>query len=61
AVDMGARSYLPSLGRFTSLDTVFGDPMQPSTFNRFLYGAGDPLGSIDPDGHWPKWIDEKTQ
>ena len=22
--------------------------------NRYTYGAADPLGNEDPDGHWPK-------
>ncbi|HEU0129975.1 MAG TPA: RHS repeat-associated core domain-containing protein [Mycobacteriales bacterium] len=52
-VDMTARAYSPALGRFTSQDSVVGSLSWPATFNRYAYGAGDPLGSIDPDGHRP--------
>jgi RHS repeat-associated protein len=53
-VDMGARWYQPTTSSFTSVDTLAGDPTQPTSLNRYLYGNADPVGHIDPDGHWPK-------
>ncbi|RSM75766.1 hypothetical protein DL991_27240 [Amycolatopsis sp. WAC 01375] len=54
-VSMGARWLDPDTGRFTSRDTV---PLSQDTAagtNRFSYGAGDPISTIDPTGHtaWP--------
>jgi len=46
-VDMGARSYNPATGTFTSADSVIGEPMSPVTLNRYLYGNGNPVGSFD--------------
>jgi RHS repeat-associated protein len=57
-VDMGARQYDPTAGRFTSRDTVVGSPSSPTTLNRFLYANGDPINYHDPDGRWPEWLDE---
>ena len=51
-VDMGARSYNPSTGTFTAADTVAGAPLSPVTFNRYLYGNGDPADAFDPTGQW---------
>jgi len=49
--DFGARSYDPSLGVFTSFDTVTGSAQNPLTLNRYLYALGNPATMIDPDGH----------
>ncbi len=51
-VDMGARAYNPSTGTFTAADTVAGAPLSPVTFNRYLYGDGDPADAFDPTGQW---------
>lgn len=50
-VDMGARYYLPSLGRFTSLDTYKGDLSDPLSENPYVYGEADPVSMHDPTGH----------
>jgi RHS repeat-associated protein len=50
-VDMGARYYLPSLGRFTTSDTFKGKPSNPLSENRYVYGEADPLSLSDPTGH----------
>jgi RHS repeat-associated protein len=50
-VDMGARQYNPGTGTFTTADTLTGDPTSVATLNRYLYGNGDPVNHIDPDGH----------
>lgn len=52
-VDMGARMYDPSLGMFTANDPVKGSHGTPLTLLRYMYGAGDPLTNIDPDGRTP--------
>jgi RHS repeat-associated protein len=50
AVDMGARDYLPVLGRFTSRDPLFGNPAQPMSLNQYGYTFGNPVSSSDPSG-----------
>jgi RHS repeat-associated protein len=50
--DFGARAYDPSLGVFTSFDTMAGGAQNPLTLNRFLYAAANPATLIDPDGHF---------
>jgi len=49
-VDMRARQYNPGTGTFTTADTLSGDPTSVATLNRYLYGNGDPVNHIDPDG-----------
>jgi RHS repeat-associated protein len=51
-VDMNARAYQPTTGTFTSADTWPGNPGQPVTLNRFLYGNASPPDFTDPTGHW---------
>ena len=51
--DMGARSYDPATGTFTSADTIAGSLQSPVTLNRYLYGDANPVTAYDPDGHWP--------
>ncbi len=36
-VDMGARLYDPTQGRFTTQDTQFGTPTDPASLNQYLY------------------------
>ena len=50
-VMMRARSYRPEIGRFLSLDALYGDAMSPQTVNRYAYGLGDPIGRVDPNGY----------
>ena len=49
--DFGARSYDPSLGAFTSFDSVAGSAQNPLTLNRYLYDNANPATLVDPDGH----------
>jgi RHS repeat-associated protein len=49
-VDMGTRYYMPTTGRFTTRDVVFGDPSAPMSLNRFAYALMSPLRYIDPTG-----------
>jgi RHS repeat-associated protein len=53
-VDMGARKYLASLGRFMTQDPLFGDIRNPTSLNQFAYGADNPMTFVDPDGLCPR-------
>lgn len=55
-VDMGARWYNPDTGTFDSRDSVDYASGDSILANRYGYGAGAPLDSIDPDGNLPKWL-----
>lgn len=55
---MGARWYAPNEAQFLSRDTVFGQLSTPISLNRYTYAFGDPLNYFDPDGHWPKFVDD---
>jgi RHS repeat-associated protein len=50
-VSMGARDYLPSLGRWLSADSIVPRSGDPQAFNRYGYARNNPLGRIDPTGH----------
>ncbi|MGH9199065.1 MAG: RHS repeat-associated core domain-containing protein, partial [Acidimicrobiia bacterium] len=52
-VDMGARMYEPDLGRFTTMDPLFGQTTNPLSLNRFTYGWDNPVSMSDPDGLCP--------
>ena len=45
-----ARWYDPVQGTFISEDTLLGSPENPGSRHLYAYGAGDPVGSWDPDG-----------
>ena len=49
-VDMGARLYAPSLGRFTTRDVLFGDLANPISLNQYVYGATSPVLNVDDLG-----------
>ena len=49
--DFAARSYAPSLGIFTSLDTLGGSATNPALLNGYLYADANPATLVDPDGH----------
>jgi len=49
-VDMGARVYEPVLGRFSSMDPLFGELTSPLSLNRFVYGMSSPVTFDDPTG-----------
>ena len=50
-INLRARQYKPSTGRFESVDSFFGDLLKPRTQNHYLYAHGDPISWIDPSGH----------
>ncbi|TFB94552.1 hypothetical protein E3O48_08035 [Cryobacterium sp. HLT2-28] len=56
-VDMGARHYDPTSGRFTARDTIVGSLSALISLNRYLYANGNPISNTDPTGHWPDWVD----
>jgi RHS repeat-associated protein len=51
----GARYYASTMGRFLSPDpkAASGHPSDPQTWNRYSYGANNPLTFVDPDGKEP--------
>jgi RHS repeat-associated protein len=53
AVDMGARWYDPSGGRFDSPDPQSYTSGDSVLANQYAYGADAPLSNTDPDGNWP--------
>ena len=57
--DFGARSYDPSLGAFTSFDSVSGSAQNPLTLNRYLYANANPATLVDPTGHYS--VDQSGQ
>ena len=44
------RIFNPGTGRFFTADKVAGDPDDPRTLHRYIFGADDPVGNVDPDG-----------
>ncbi len=53
-VQMGARTYVPVLGRFLQVDPVLG-----GSANDYDYVGGDPINGYDLDGRW-SWTDTKS-
>jgi len=49
-----ARYYSSAQGRFTSVDPVAGNTLDPQTLNKYSYVANNPLARIDPDGLYPR-------
>jgi RHS repeat-associated protein len=50
--DLRARYYAPTLGRFTSADTLDLSLSDPSQIDRYVYTAADPINHSDPGGHF---------
>ncbi|WP_213457155.1 polymorphic toxin-type HINT domain-containing protein [Rhizomonospora bruguierae] len=48
-VQLGARHYDPSLGRFVSVDPL-QDPKQPEQWNGYAYASSSPISRSDPSG-----------
>jgi RHS repeat-associated protein len=49
-INLRHRFYSPTLGRFTALDRIDGQPLLPLSLNRYAYAFGDPVNRIDPTG-----------
>ena len=56
-----ARYYDPSIGIFTTADTIIPDESDPLSYNRHMYVRGNPINYTDPSGHgvcfWKAWCD----
>jgi RHS repeat-associated protein len=50
-LDLRARWYNPTQGRFLSRDIWQGDLYKPISYNAWLYGYSNPIIYIDPTGH----------
>jgi RHS repeat-associated protein len=50
-INLRARQYKATVGRFVSADAQFGNRERPATLNRYLYADGDPTNRVDPTGH----------
>ena len=44
------RLFNPGTGRFFTADKKGGDPEDPRSLHRYIFGADDPVGNVDPDG-----------
>ena len=51
-VNLRARYYAPSDGRFMSRDTWKGDYSNPHSLNKWAYVEGNPINRIDPRGNY---------
>jgi RHS repeat-associated protein len=56
----GARYYASNMGRFMSPDWAsnpqavpYASYADPQSLNLYTYMRNNPLGGVDPDGHWP--------
>jgi RHS repeat-associated protein len=52
-VNLNARLYDPSIGRFMSADSVIPDPYDGQSYNRYTYVDNRPLSLTDPTGNDP--------
>jgi hypothetical protein len=44
------RWYAPAQGEFVSEDALLGAPRDPDSRHLYAYGAGEPVGRVDPNG-----------
>ena len=55
------RWYAPTLGRFLTEDSLLGDLLDPADRHLYIYGHGDPIVELDPNGHTAcEWDDCRT-
>lgn len=46
-----ARSYDPTIGRFTSFDSFEADPQSPTNLHKYIYARSNPVRYVDPTGN----------
>jgi RHS repeat-associated protein len=51
---LSARYYNPEIGRFITRDVYLGAPSNPLTLNRYAYGNGNPVNTVDDSGLSPR-------
>ena len=51
AINLNARIYDPTIGRFMSADTIVQNPFSSQSYNRYSYIENGPLSGADPTGH----------
>ncbi len=49
-INLRARQYGASVGRFSTLDPWGGDVQSPNSLNKYLYSNADPINLSDPSG-----------
>lgn len=65
-LDMGARRYSRSTGRFLQYDYYdaalanLGLSLSPLTGNRYALAGGNPVNYVEVDGHWVADVDEES-
>jgi RHS repeat-associated protein len=55
-----ARYYISRLARFSTPDSVAGNPSNPQSWNRYTYVLNDPINLNDPEGEYCQWDDGST-
>jgi RHS repeat-associated protein len=55
-VNMNARLYDPTLGRFMSADSLVPDPMSTQSYNKYAYVENSPTNATDPNGNKNCWV-----
>ena len=55
-----ARYYDPESGRFMTHDPYVGNPDEPVTLHRYLYGNANPVTYIDPSGRFSSLLELTT-
>jgi RHS repeat-associated protein len=50
--NLRARYYSADTGRFMSRDVWEMNPLEPSSYNKWLYVQADPINGVDPTGKW---------
>ena len=53
-VTLGARTYDPQIGRFTSPDSIDPDPTNAASLDHYAFAWNQPTSYIDPTGHSPE-------
>lgn len=51
AVNLNARLYDSTIGRFMAADSIVGNPFSGQSFNRYTYVLNNPLSGTDPTGY----------